>query len=231
MRTLADGLMHPGGEALTRELGEVMALEAGARVLDLGAGAGTSAMLLARSRGWHTLGLDHGVPAGDCDRPWLRADLRRLPLADGRLDGALSECVLSLFEQPGGVLGEWRRVLRPGGVLGISDMTRGDGLPDELGARLAPWTCLVNARSLQDWKAQFEASGFEVAWMRDASDGVLELLARLKRRLLMAASGALWPGAKRLPFDVDEVRRGLAEAESAVRAGHIGYFAAVLRAT
>lgn len=231
MRTLAAGLMHPGGEALTRELGSAMALDPGARVLDLGAGAGTSAMLLARTHGWNMLGLDHAAPAAGCDRPWLRADVRRLPVADARLDGALSECVLSLFEHPGRVLREWRRVLRRGGVLGISDMTRGAGLPHELGARLAPWTCLANARGTDEWRTLFRDAGFELTWMRDASEGVLELLAQLKRRLLAAASGALWPAADPLPFDLVEVRNGLAEAESAARAGHVGYFAAVLRAS
>ena len=48
---------HPGGEAHTRRMIQLAALPAGARVLDLGAGAGEAVALL-RALGYEAEGLD-----------------------------------------------------------------------------------------------------------------------------------------------------------------------------
>src|SRR5260221_14404288 len=50
-RLLLGDAFHPGGAALTEHLGRVLGLAPGMRVLDVAAGKGTSAPLLARAFG------------------------------------------------------------------------------------------------------------------------------------------------------------------------------------
>jgi SAM-dependent methyltransferase len=114
----------------------------GPRVLDAGCGHGRDAAWLA-ARGCRVVGLD--VAAAQLANARTRApaaalvrgDLRRLPLADGTFDGALA--MASLLHLPReslpGALADLRRVLRPGGVLGVSVRRRlGGGDEDGGGA-------------------------------------------------------------------------------------------------
>jgi ubiquinone/menaquinone biosynthesis C-methylase UbiE len=54
--------------------------------------------------------------------PVALARAEELPLPDGRCDGVLCECVLSLLKEPRQAVGEFSRVLRPGGFLILSDI-------------------------------------------------------------------------------------------------------------
>src|SRR5262249_24512830 len=61
-RLLGDSF-HPGGEALTIRLGELLQLGPDSSVLDVASGQGTSAILLARRFGCRVLGIDYGRTA------------------------------------------------------------------------------------------------------------------------------------------------------------------------
>ena len=52
---------HPGGAELTRRLADALSLYAGERVLDVAAGIGTTALLLAAERDVDVLGVDLGA--------------------------------------------------------------------------------------------------------------------------------------------------------------------------
>jgi SAM-dependent methyltransferase len=86
------------------------------RCLDVGCGLGG---MLAFRR--NTVGVDvnpHTV--ADCRRRGLDARVMepdRLPLRDAEFDSVLLDNVLEHLEQPAPLLGEIRRVLRPGGIL------------------------------------------------------------------------------------------------------------------
>jgi SAM-dependent methyltransferase len=76
----------------------------------------------------HGFDLSHAMLAARAVTGQVRADLRRLPLADGRLDGLW--CVAVLLHVPRdlvpGALAEFRRVLRPGGR-GVISIAEGEG--------------------------------------------------------------------------------------------------------
>ena len=55
---------------------------------------------------------------------WTHADLEALPFQNDTFDGVLSECVLSTTDRAV-VLGELARVLRPGGLLLLTDVEVG----------------------------------------------------------------------------------------------------------
>jgi SAM-dependent methyltransferase len=100
-----------------------------ALVADVGCGPGNDTVRL-RARGLRAHGFDlsHAMLTARDVPGQVRADLRRLPLAEGRLDALW--CVAVLLHIPRdlvpGALAEFHRVLRPGG-LGVISIARGEG--------------------------------------------------------------------------------------------------------
>lgn len=79
VRWFLGGELHPGGEEATRRSLELIELEPEERLLDVGSGAGSAALLAAREFGCVVAGLDYGADAvrgaqqaadaaGFCDR-------------------------------------------------------------------------------------------------------------------------------------------------------------------
>src|SRR6516162_5356321 len=63
VRFLLGDSFHPGGEALTMRLGELLQLGPEHSVLDVASGQGTSAILLAQRFGCRVQGVDYGRTA------------------------------------------------------------------------------------------------------------------------------------------------------------------------
>ena len=108
---------HPGGVEHSRRMLDLAGLPRGARVLDLGAGAGETLRLL----------LEQGCDARGIDReprsPLVeRGDLLQTPFPDGSFDAVLSQCAFFVSGDQPGALREARRLLRPGGKLLLSDL-------------------------------------------------------------------------------------------------------------
>ncbi len=96
------------------------------RVLDLGCGAGHSLDLLAPRE---SVGVDR-KPAALAGQPrqTVVADMRDLPFEDGSFDLVVNGYMLDLLPKDDipRALAEFRRVLRPGGRLVLSNMTKGE---------------------------------------------------------------------------------------------------------
>jgi L-amino acid N-acyltransferase YncA/precorrin-6B methylase 2 len=131
-------------------------------VLDLGSGGGLDLILSARRTGPH--GHAHGLDASADMRALARANLadagitnatvldghiEAIPLPDASVDVVISNCVINLSTDKAAVFNEARRVLRPGGRLGITDIVTTD--PD------APGT---GAMSTGEYRAALSAAGF-----------------------------------------------------------------------
>lgn len=94
------------------------------RLLEFGAGVGSLIRLLKQSgfRGLVT-GADILCKPGDLgdDVAWLRCDLNdALPAADGSFDAIIATEVIEHLENPRAVFREFRRLLRPGGLLWVT---------------------------------------------------------------------------------------------------------------
>ena len=111
---------------------------AGQLIADLGCGPGNHTVDLMRVA--RVVGLDLSAEmlaiARRTGAPVVRGDLRRLPFADASLDAIW--CVAALLHVPradvASTLAEWRRVVRPGGLLALST-----SVGDDEGWELVPY--------------------------------------------------------------------------------------------
>lgn len=126
-RTL-DGCIYQDRRATALQWIEQLTLPCTARLLEVGCGAGTSAVALA-VRGYHVTAVDcvpamlgltrkHVVESGSADRVSIAcADIRQLPMADDSFDLVYALGVLPWLDDPGATLREIARVTRPGGYV------------------------------------------------------------------------------------------------------------------
>ncbi len=190
---------RPGGMELTHELAAACALEAGERVLDLGCGVGSTACYLSRAFGADVVGLDASpeflAEARHSDETvhWVLGRADAIPFPDARFDLVFAECFLSAFADPGAILKEVRRVLRPGGLLAVSDMylrEPGEPLP---ASRAAGAACLIGARGKDETLAVFRRAGFGTRLWKDRSETLKVLMASLI--MTYGSAAAFWQAA------------------------------------
>lgn len=109
-------------------------------VLDVGTGSGgLLEAIRARAPGAHIVGVDpaEGMLARAAAKPTaaglVAGDAHALPILAARADVVLFSFVLHRLVDPAVALAEARRVVRPGGCVGIVSWGPGHGRPDQLG--------------------------------------------------------------------------------------------------
>lgn len=160
--------LHAGGRGATAALAEQASVTAATRVLDVGAGLGGPARMLASRCGCPVTCLDLTPEFCDAARllteltglPHLvsvhQGDAQQLPFADGSFDLVWMQNVSLNVPDKSRLYGEVRRVLAPGGRLAAQEVLATDaGLP----------VC------------------FPTVWAADASTGALVTEAELRRVL------------------------------------------------
>jgi arsenite methyltransferase len=226
---------HPGGLALTRRLAELLGLRPGYRVADVAAGPGATARLLASE---YDVVVD-GVDLGDSTVEHARAavetaglsgsarfhvgDAERLPLPDTTFDALVCECAFCTFPDKATAAAEFARVLRPGGRIGITDVTVAEtGLPPELTTPAAWVACIADARPVRDYTEILTGAGLRPVRVEAHDDAVARMIDQIDARVRLLRMTAAEHLA-RAGVDVDAVLRYTALAGQAVAAGHIGY--------
>jgi SAM-dependent methyltransferase len=151
-------------------------------VLDVGAGLGAAPVHLARSVGCHVTGVtleEGGIVAGNelaaengvQDRVrMVHGDIMKVDLAGEQFDFILMECVLSILDGKSAALRRLRDLLRPGGRIGLTDVTVSGPLPQELQGLLATVGCVGGALSLGEYGDLMTNEGLVLEHRRDCQD-------------------------------------------------------------
>lgn len=226
---------HPGGLALTRRLADALELRPGKRVIDVASGPGTTARLLAVEYGVTVDGVDLGADsvrraraatadAGLSGRVrFHKGDAERLPLPDAAADAVVCECALCTFPGKEDAVAEFARVLRPGGRVGITDVTVDEGsLPEEL-TTLAAWVaCVAGAQPTRRYAGLLEAAGLRVVRAERHDEAISAMAGQVDARvrvLRMSGAGRLAAAG----IDADAVIRYVDLVRRAVADGALGY--------
>jgi SAM-dependent methyltransferase len=230
---LGDNL-HPGGPALTRKLAGAAAIGRNTKVLDVACGRGESDRVLAAHCGCQVVGVDYSTVniarAGELTQDanldgrvrFLAGDAERLPLDDESVDVVIAECSLCTFPDMTLALAEARRVLRPGGRVGISDVVLNAPVPESLHDLIGHVLCITGARSTQGYRQALQDAGFAAIRTRDVGYVLTEMLTRIERR--MDTLGDLVESEQFAKVEgLHDAGPKLAEARDFVASGGIGY--------
>ena len=235
VRWLIGDSFHPGGLELTSRLAGLLGIQPSSMVLDAGSGTGATAVHLARTMGCDVTGLTleaEGVSAGHElarksgveDRvSFVQGDIGSLEDEEDSYDFVLMECVLSILDAKSAALGHLKRMLKPGGRLGLTDVTVSGELPAELRGLLGTVGCVGGALSAEDYRALLEEQGFVVEPWENADDVATSFLRGIRGKLLIAEIAA---GLGKLAVSaalLQEAKRVLEAVQEQVEMGVLGY--------
>ncbi len=225
---------HPGGVALSTRLVHSLNLPDDSRVLDVACGIGTTTLIMERQFGFDAVGLDFSqsnidkaIGAAGKNPPvlseFVQGSADELPFSDETFDAVICECAVSTFADQPRALSEFNRVLKPGGIVGITDMVVTGPLPDDIAEHIAPWTCMAEAHDVTGYQRLFHEAGFAVAHYADESQGLLDMVSDLKKKLLMAGMGKALGAIPQLPASLSELRTLLRRARELTDEGVVQY--------
>ncbi|MFD4259183.1 class I SAM-dependent methyltransferase [Streptomyces sp. NPDC058534] len=226
---------HPGGTTLTRRLADGLDLGEGRRVLDVASGRGTTALLLVGTYGAQVDGVDYSAANNVLARGAAQAarlagqavfttgDAEQLPYPEGTFDAVVCECALCVFPDKHRAATEFARVLKPGGRLGITDVTAApDRLPPELTGLAARIACVADARTLTEYSDILAAVGLRTVRTERHDHAMTRMIdqieARLKLLRITTPTRLTEAGV-----DLDTAPAVLAAARAAVADGVLGY--------
>lgn len=182
---------HPGGLKLTQQLAQQSLINRNSLVLDIACGQATSAKYLVEQYGATVFALDLGLDNLKEVQSTLRsnkiklvmADAHQLPFPDNSLDVVLCECALCTFDDRDIALAEILRVLKPNGVIALSDFFLNQTIPSSLKQPLSKWLCIGDALSEVENKKQLIKIGFNRLKFIDQSKVIFESIDQIQAKL------------------------------------------------
>ena len=225
---------HPGGLALTTKLGESLNLSADDSILDVACGIGSSGLHIAKNFGCSVSGIDasdgniieaiklSSAMSLSQQAEFKVGDSTTIPYDNNSFTAVIVECALSGFTNPSLALEEIRRVLKPHGRLGITDLAVDGCLPQELQKGLEPF-CLNIEMSPGRYEELLAQSGFVDVSLSDRTGSLLELLEAIKKKVFLVE---ILKGIGKLKLTDEELaywKKLLSLVKENVDAGRIRY--------
>jgi SAM-dependent methyltransferase len=150
-------------------------LQPGQTVLDLGSGAGVDCFLAARRVGpaGHVIGVDmtdamlekaraNAQQGGFSNVDFRKGEIEKLPVESGTVDRIISNCVINLAPDKRPVFAEAYRVLKPGGMISISDIVSFGAVPEAVRKSAELWAgCIAGTMDREAYLALIREAGFK----------------------------------------------------------------------
>jgi ubiquinone/menaquinone biosynthesis C-methylase UbiE len=241
VRWLLGDDLHPGGAALTRRLADLAGVGPGSQVLDVASGRGRTGRLLASEFRAEVTGVELSGPSVAAAQAeaeaaglgarvrFVRGDAAALPAPSRAFDAVICECALCLFGDKERALAEMRRVLRPGGVVAIADVTaEADELPAALRGLVGRVACLAEALPSEGYDALLHDARFELISAESHDGALAALVERVEYRLRVAR---MLDTAAPYRDTIAEAIALVRQARSAIVRGSLGYRLFVARRT
>ncbi len=216
---------------MTKRLAEELELSREDNVLDVASGSGATASFLSSGYGCEVHGVElsrnlakqASITNRGTSSWFVQSDGENLPFRNEAFTAAVSECSLCLFPDLQHGLSEIHRILRSRGRLGITDFTVDGDLPEELDNVLMRLLCLSRRISSREFPDIVGNASFEDVKVSDYSASLREMLAGIKKRLLIAE---LLIGTGKLSIPSEQIvlaKRLLRLAEESLDRGKLGY--------
>jgi ubiquinone/menaquinone biosynthesis C-methylase UbiE len=158
------------------------------------------------------------------------SDAETLPFSDELFDTVICECAFCTFPDKAAAVREVFRILRRGGRVGISDLTRSEILPEEVDGLIAWVACIGDAQTVEGYVAYLQGAGFSVDSIEQQNDALKEMVDQVRMRLLGAE---IMTGLNKLQLPGIDLGAGKRMASSAMAAvkGQLGYALISISAT
>ena len=234
-RLLLGDSFHPGGLELTARLGEIMDLRMEQRLLDVASGRGESTLYLAGRFGCEAIGIDYSPKSVkianvrtaelglDGSVRFEAADAETLPFADNSFDALICECAFCTFPHKERAAAEFARVLKPGGQIGLTDLTRSESIPPQLNNLEAWIVCIADALPAMEYVELLAGAGLKLRH-HEVHDQVLHELAHdIRGKLIGVDLLSKLRKQEFQQFDIAIAKSMAKAAEEAVRTGKLGY--------
>lgn len=191
--------------------GAIAALRPGEVALDLGAGGGFDAFLVAQKIGptGRAIGVDMTPEmvskarrnaedfrkrTGLANVEFRLGEIEHLPAADASVDVVISNCVINLSPDKPQVWREVFRVLKPGGRVAVSDMTLLKPLPESLRESVeALIGCVAGAALIKETESMMKEAGFADVRL-EAKPGYIDSMCESNNPLYQGIVDKLSPG-------------------------------------
>jgi SAM-dependent methyltransferase len=150
-------------------------LRPGQTVLDLGSGAGVDCFLAARRVGptGHVIGVDmtdamlekaraNAREGGFTNVEFRKGEIEKLPVESGTVDRIISNCVINLAPDKRPVFAEAYRVLKPGGIMSVSDIVSFGPVPQSIRKSAELWAgCIAGTMDKEAYLGLIRGTGFK----------------------------------------------------------------------
>lgn len=107
-----------------------------------------------------------------------------MSFSDESFDAIVCECAFCTFPSKATAAREFFRVLKPGGQVGISDLTRAEEQISDLKGLLAWIACIGDALPLEQYTSILQASGLCIERTEEHNDALKEMVREVQSRLL-----------------------------------------------
>ncbi len=183
---------HPGGMKLTLHLGEKLGLNKHSVVLDVACGTGASALALVRRFDCEVTGIDLSeknlksarnktqISGFEQQLKFEKSDAEKIEQPSRKFDAVICECALCTFPDRDAAISEMHRVLKPGGKIGITDITIEGELPESLKNILSYVACVAGALPAAGYQKALEVGGFSDVQFEVHSYTLNEILNKAK---------------------------------------------------